>query len=68
VLLTGSGKLRILCVKFHVIIIVLVTIIATARMKPLLLLLFLLKIRARVRQKTKIDSTLKNLRKRVKKA
>jgi uncharacterized membrane protein len=47
VLLIGSGKLRILCVKFHVIVIVLVTVIAIARIKPLLLP----KVRARVRQK-----------------
>jgi hypothetical protein len=49
VLLTGSGRLRMLCVKLHVMV------IATARMKPLLLLLLLLlllpKVRARVRQK-----------------
>jgi hypothetical protein len=51
VLLTGNGKLRIFCVKFHVIVIVLVTVIATTRIKPLLLLLLLPKIRARVRQK-----------------
>jgi hypothetical protein len=51
VLLTGSGRLRILCVKLHVIVIVLVTVIATASMKPLLLFLLLPKVRARVRQK-----------------
>jgi hypothetical protein len=47
VLLTGSGRLRMLCVKLHVMV------IAIARMKPLLLLLLLLlpKVRARVRQK-----------------
>jgi hypothetical protein len=47
VLLTGSGRLRMFCVKLHVIVIV------TARIKPLFLLLLLLlpKIRARVRQK-----------------
>jgi hypothetical protein len=44
-LLTGSGKLRIFCVKLHVIVIVLVTVIITARIKPLLLLLFLPKVK-----------------------
>jgi hypothetical protein len=50
ILLTGSRRLRIFCVKFHVIVIVLLTVIAIARMKLLLLLLFLLlpKVRARV--------------------
>jgi hypothetical protein len=67
VLLTGSRKLRIFCVKLHVIVIVLVTVIATARMKPLLLLLFLPKIKTRVKQKTKTNNTCKNLRKKAKK-
>jgi hypothetical protein len=47
VLLTGSRRLRILCVKLHIIIIVLVTVIAITRIKPLLLP----KVRARIRQK-----------------
>jgi hypothetical protein len=42
-LLIGSGRLGIFCVKLHVIVIVLVTVIIIARMKPLLLP----KIRAR---------------------
>jgi hypothetical protein len=51
VLLTGSGRLKMFCVKLHVIIIVLVIVIATTRIKPLILLLP--KVRARVKQKLK---------------
>jgi hypothetical protein len=49
VLLTRNGRLRMFCVKLHIIIIVLVIVIVIARMKPLLLLLP--KIKARVKQK-----------------